>query len=268
MTPQQRALTDRVTAVLAGDDRVIAAWLTGSLGRSGGDRFSDVDVWAVVDAAQVDAFAGEWQGLSERVHRAVLTMRLGHGSSVTVSQVGEGYTRLDVTVTPPDAVPDRARDAVTLLFDRGGLHDQLGPPAAPRRPGPERVAALTREFLRVLGLLPVAVGRDELAVAAGGAGLLRAMLLDLVREEAVPAHPTGALHLNQAISEDRGRMLTSLPPLEATRASVVAFHIACADRFLPLARRLSEETGAAWPDALERAVAGHLNRELGIELER
>jgi hypothetical protein len=267
MTPGQRALLDRCTAVLEADPRIIGAWLMGSLGRGTGDRYSDVDVWAVVEAGDVEPFADGWPGLSERIQPAVLTLRIGRGGSVTISQVGQDFSRLDLTVTSPGAVPDRARDAVSTLFDRGGLEGRLGPPARPHPPAPERVASSAREFLRVLGLLPVVIGRDELVVAASGAGLLRTMLIDLVRDEAALPHPPGALRLREIISPERERMLASLPPLEATRESAIALHLACARQFLPIARRLAAATGATWPSALERAVAGHLRRELGIELE-
>ena len=57
LTPAQQTLLDRIHAVLAADPVILAAWLGGSLGAGGGDRFSDLDV-VVLTAAGATSRAG------------------------------------------------------------------------------------------------------------------------------------------------------------------------------------------------------------------
>ena len=70
------------------------------------------------------------------------------------------------------------------LIDPDDLHSALPDDLPPGAPKPARVQGLIEEFIRVLGLLPVAIGRGEHVVAARGAGLLRDKLIDLMLEDA------------------------------------------------------------------------------------
>jgi len=71
-TAEQQHLIDVLTRLIEVDPRVEAAWLAGSLGKGGGDEFSDVDLLLLVPengAAAVSAALIE--GL-DRVTRPVL----------------------------------------------------------------------------------------------------------------------------------------------------------------------------------------------------
>ncbi len=48
-------LIRRVSSILHSDERVLAAWLGGSLGRGDADAYSDIDLWVVVRDAHIDA---------------------------------------------------------------------------------------------------------------------------------------------------------------------------------------------------------------------
>ena len=115
--------------------------------------------------------------------------------------------------------------------------------------------------MRVLGLLPIILGRDEYVVGASGAALLRGLVIRLMLL-ATPSRG-GALRLDGVLPADRLAALATLPPIEATYDSVLAVHLACARVFLPLARSL---VGEGWPVPIERALHGHLSRTLGIDL--
>jgi len=45
---EREAVLQRISAQLAADERVVAAWILGSLGRGRGDALSDIDVRVVV----------------------------------------------------------------------------------------------------------------------------------------------------------------------------------------------------------------------------
>jgi hypothetical protein len=56
---ERAALLERAGTLLQGDPRISAAWLFGSEARGSADALSDLDLWTVVDDAQVDALAAE-----------------------------------------------------------------------------------------------------------------------------------------------------------------------------------------------------------------
>ncbi|MEV6966177.1 nucleotidyltransferase domain-containing protein [Hamadaea sp. NPDC051192] len=250
-------LIDRLTAQLRADRRVQAAWLGGSLGRGAADQFSDVDLVVATDDPR--AYAADWDAVADKVATVVHRQRMADATTTVVTHVTDDWLRFDVTITTPDRV-------------RGQLRPLFGEPAVPAdeppSPDPARVEHLIREFLRVLGLLPVVLGRGEYAVGASGSGLLRTLILQVMLEDAVlqGAERAGALRLKGILPADRLAAYNALPSIEATRTSVVSAHLACSRLFLPVARELAERTGATWPDAMEQALRKHLRRELGIEI--
>jgi predicted nucleotidyltransferase len=254
----QRDLIERVKLVLGRDDRVLGVWLVGSHARGTNDRFSDVDLWVVVNAAAVDRFCDDWPAICDEIAPTVFRRRVG--DRPIFNQITPDWLRFDVSVGTPEALAGRTRSTVTPLHDPNGLSARLGEPGPPKQPDPGRVASISREFLRVLGLLPVVVGREEFVVGESGAGLLRSMLIDLMLEDVAVEDRGGALHLNQLLPPDRRQVLTDLPPLQATRESVIAGHVACAAAFLPLARDLHRRCGLEWPQELEDAARRHLQR--------
>jgi hypothetical protein len=118
----------------------------------------------------------------------------------------------------------------------------------------------------VLGLLPVVVGRQEYVVAASGVGLLRGLLIQLMLQDVAIEDRGGALKLAGVLPADRLQALADLPAVEATRESVIAGHLACAQLFLPLARQIAKACDADWPTELEQALRDHLRRTLALEL--
>lgn len=254
---------DRVAEVLEADPRVLAAWLVGSHARGTADRHSDVDLWLVVAPESKEAFLADWPELSELVAHSVLRQRV-FGS--TFLHITADWQRWDVSIGDPDDVSRRTRGTVKPLFDRAGLRDRLAPPGAPLPPDPAEIKALTTEFLRVMGLLPVVLGRREHVVGVSGAGLLRGLIIQLFLEDVAVEDRGGALHLNALLPEDRLRQLAELPAPDADHDSVLRAHLACAGLFLPAARDLAARSGAQWPTELEDALRRRLLTELGVHL--
>ena len=161
----------------------------------------------------------------------------------------------------------RSASTLKLLYDNAGLQSQLRPHGEPLAPSGPRVIGLTKEFMRILGLLPVVLGRGEYVVGASGASLIRTLLIQLMIEDVAVADRGGALHLRGLLPDDRLDALAALPPIQATRESVLAAHLACARLFLPLARELCMQTGIAWPEQLHRALSDHLLRHLSLDID-
>jgi hypothetical protein len=258
----QQALIDRAEYVLSKDDRVLGVWLVGSFGRGTHDRFSDVDLWVVVAADDADSFCDDWPNTSDKISPTVFRRALGPR---VFNHITPDWLRFDVSVGTPDAIGSRTRSTAKPLYDPHGLSAELAAPGAPRQPDPARVEFITVEFLRVLGLLPVAIGREEYVVGQSGAGLLRQMLIDLMLEDVAVEDRGGALHLDSLLPADRQQLLAGLPPLQATRESVITANLTCATHFLPLARTLHTRCGITWPQELEDAARQHLLTTLSVD---
>lgn len=249
------------------DARLKALLLGGSLGRGEGDAWSDLDLVAVVAPEALADFIGGAQAWVERAAGALLVWRPPHPGLPLFNAVTEDWLRCDLTVTVPGRVMG-AQDGLKPLIDRSGVYDALPQTLPARSPDPVRLAALVQEFLRILGLLAVVIGRGEYVVGVSGAGMLRSQLITLLIEELGLAQPPGALHLSRLLTPGDMRLLDSMPSVEATRPSVIAAHRAMAGVFLPRARRVLAQAGAPWPGALEAATLAHLRRALGEEWGR
>lgn len=259
---ERHGLAAKIAAVLRGDPRVRAAWLAGSRARGTSDRYSDTDIWAVTAAQDREAVLAGWPALAPRVGPLVLCRRVGPLPVYT--HITPGWERYDVALGTTADVPGRHRSSVRLLFDRDGLDALLAGPAPAHRPDPAKVEATVTEFLRVLGLLPVVIGRAEYVAAASGAGLLRELLIQLMTEGSEMADRGGALKLAGVLTAGQLAAVAGLPPAAAARESAIEAHLACARIFLPYARELAARAGAPWPGELEAAARRHLRDTLSV----
>lgn len=257
-------LIEIFAAKAAADERVLALFLGGSLGAGTGDAFSDADfilVAAPPDHGALVAGARDWAGgLAELV-----LWKTPYPGLPLFCAVTENWGRFDLTVTVPGAVRG-AKDRLKPLVDKAGVWDGLPESLPPRPPAPGEIEALVEETLRILGLLPVAVGRAEFVVAATGVGLLRDQLIALMVAETAPPVKPGALGLKRVLPPKDLAILETAPVVAPTRESVTAASLAYAALFLPRARDLAERIGATWPQALEDAARAHLRRTVGLEL--
>jgi predicted nucleotidyltransferase len=265
MTEEQRALFEALSAHLEREAGVEAVWLAGSLGAGEGDDFSDVDLLVL-------AIEGGWEGLSKTLARdlagafdAVLVEPLFGGR--VVHFISAGWARFDLTIVERDGLARYDAGRLRLAFNRGAA----APPARPETPyrtPPETVVRLAREFLRVLGLLPNALGRGELLNALSGVDILRRLTVELMHEEngIAPDRRGGALHPSRFLRAEQLAALAALPPIVAERESLIAGNRALATLFLPRARALADRVGAEWPQALEEACRRHLWTNVRLDI--
>ncbi|MCI0398220.1 MAG: hypothetical protein L0332_16520 [Chloroflexi bacterium] len=138
-------LLQEIVTQLEADNRVVAAWLAGSLGRGEGDAISDLDVTVVLtdEAAQVlcdrpwqvgGRITPERLELFSRFGRPALIHENHHnappGGTLTFILYEETALIVDWILRPQSQAqwPERSR----LLFDRVGIPPQL--PAEPLEP--------------------------------------------------------------------------------------------------------------------------------------
>jgi predicted nucleotidyltransferase len=263
ITTAQQGLISAITKALERDARIEAAWLAGSLGRSEGDAFSDVDVIVLCQDGKAGEIAST-PGLLDFA-KPVQVNALYGGRILNV--ITQAWQRFDlVFVEEQDLTRYNAKD-LKPLFNRGTREPPRTEPLL-YKVTPEDLSKLVNEFFRVLSLAPVGLGRKEYIVALSGIELLRKMTIDLMlmENDVGQQQRGGALRLNPFLSSEQIELVQSLPAVAAERDSLVRSQTAISQLFLPRARALAARIGMSWPVALEEASRAHLKTQLGLEL--
>jgi predicted nucleotidyltransferase len=252
-------LVARFAEVCASDDRVVAAFVGGSLARGDADPYSDVDLCivstdeaaddVVADRAAIVAqlgtplFLEDW---GDRVREVFVI--LADGTDVEMVFVAEGDIR-ELQVGP-----------ITPLHDPTGLLVDLELPVRAAS-SDELVGELRRLlawFWHEVSHLIKALARGQLWWAAGEVEALRGSCVNLVRiEQGVEAGPEPYFKIDGEASTD------TLEPLRATFVTVDSDALARAGQELVVffgdhGRRLAEVYGLAYPSELDDLMRGRL----------
>lgn len=260
-------LSQAVANRLSSEPGAQALFIAGSYGSGAEDAYSDLDLVVVADQDEHSRLAEAFRSALEQ-QAAVVFWRERKGRNRLVNAITEDWRRCDLFMASAIdfAQQTRSQDGLKVLFDRiklyRGLPDKL-PSATPDR---TKVMYIVNEFLRVLGLMSVGLGRSEHVLLVKGAGLLRDLLTDLMLEESPQPDRGGALHLSRLLTPAQISLLEGLPYPAPNRDDVITAHVRTAAAFLPIARRLSQELEIVWPDAFERATRRRLALE-GVTLD-
>lgn len=253
-------LIDRLTDRFRRDDRALGLWLADSRGRGEADAHGDVDTVICAEPDRLPCLCDDIPTMVEEVattvHSQQLTDRLFHF-------ITDDWLRYDIAVVTPAELAGRSRDGLAVRFDHRGPHAALPAAGADSVPQAERVSRLTREFPRGLGLLPVVIGRGEYAMGVAGYGLAYGQLIQLLREASTVPDRGGMLGLRRLVTDSTYQAVVPIPPVSATRQSLIDAHRACAAVFIPVARALHRQCGIEWPQAMWDALARHWQARLG-----
>jgi hypothetical protein len=255
-----RAIADE----LQDEPGVRALFLSGSYGTGLEDAYSDIDFLMVALDGPTDEVAALWHRAVSRTGEIVLWWDR-QVRPILINAITDSWLRTDVIVLKPDQMGRQTKDSLKVLFDRDGIFEALPATAASSGPDPKRARYQFEEFIRILGLLPLAMGRGEYLNAVTGLFHLRNLLVELMIEETGAPNRGGALHLNRLITEEQRQVLLELPPPVPERDLLIAANLAYAAAYLPRARRLAKRWGIAWPEGLEAAAWGRLRLKLSIE---
>jgi hypothetical protein len=266
ITTEQRQLVDAITRALAAVDDIEGAWLAGSLGAGQGDSFSDVDVLVLTAVGKVGAVSGRVAHNISTIAEPALINPLYGGRVLNV--VTADWRRFDLHFIEPGDLGRFDAARLVLLFNKGDRAPPRGS-TDPYQSKPETVLKLVNEFLRILGLLVVAIGRKEYVLGLTGVDMLRRLTVDLMLEEngVGPIERGGALHRNPLLTPDQRREFEALRPVVADRAGIIAAHVELAAIFLPRARRLATRAHMIWPSTFETATKRHLHERLGLTID-
>ena len=259
----QQTLITTVIAGMRGQPGLQGLFLAGSLGRGTADNWSDADFIAVAGPHDHQALSGLWRQALEAIAPVVFWNQID-GGDIVLNAITADWLRIDLSIQSPERFSMRARDLVLPLIDRGGLHEGLPATLPARKPSPAKVRYIVNEFIRIIGLTPVVMGRQEYVSAVWGTQLLRNLFIDLLQEEHVTLpDPGGALHLSRLLPPEQMAMLAALPYPGPHRDQLIAAQIALARAFFPVARRLAERVQIDWPTPFEQATRRHLDTTLG-----
>jgi hypothetical protein len=154
---QERAmLLQRITETLRDDQRIVAAWLSGSLGAGNADALSDIDVWAAVDDAACAEVCAARREYSAQVGAPVLildgaqnapaggaALLVFYPGTLGILQVDWYWVPQSMALLPPNA---------HLLFKRGDISVV---PASPLPAAADIKARLTQQVTFFWAMLPI-----------------------------------------------------------------------------------------------------------------
>ncbi|WP_227284363.1 nucleotidyltransferase domain-containing protein [Boseongicola sp. H5] len=260
---QQQAI-ETITSALKEKPAIRALFLGGSHGTGFADRFSDIDFVLAAPEGATDEIVALWREAVEQTGEIVLWWDR-NVRPLLINAITADWLRIDLVMLKPDQMGGQRQDGLKVLFDHDGLYPTL-PEVTPRPvPDPKQMRYQIEEFIRILGLLPLAVGRQEYLNGVLGVFHLRNKLVDLMIAETGIRHRGGLLHLNRLITEEQKQALTSLPAPEATQDRMVAAHLAYAAAYLLRARRLARTWGVDWPERFEEVTWAKLAETLKID---
>ncbi|CAN7379583.1 aminoglycoside 6-adenylyltransferase [Devosia sp. LjRoot3] len=262
---QQDIIAAAKTA-LADDEAVRGLFLSGSFGRGSDDEWSDVDLLAVVGKDDQRGVADRWHKALNALAPVVYWNELERGGFL-INAVTEDWLRCDLYMVEPGHVGQRAKNTVRPLIDRDGIYDGLPATLPLKTPNPHALRYQINEFIRILGLTPVAMGRGEYLTAVMGNGLLRGLLADLFMQDVSDPDTGGILHMSKLLPAEQIKIMSDLPFPNATANAVIEAHLAVARVFMPRAKAMAERLGVEWPEAFEAATRRVLEEKLGVEAD-
>lgn len=253
VTPQDDLLRHLVRG-LQKREEVLAVWADGSRTRASADAYSDVDLGVAVADDALDQLLQSLPALVRDCCDVALVKQAGRLVNVVTSD----WTRADIFVRTRSEITGGISGPVEPLHDPDRLIQEVSVPSGP--PPAARVREVIDEFLRFLGLLPVAVAREEWVGAYIATGTMAAQVAELMQFQNRTHRIGGALRLSERLTEPQRRMFAELPHLSPDREALVAVQTALAEMFFPLAREVAAAAGVAYPAKAEDAALTYLNR--------
>jgi hypothetical protein len=267
-TAKLRAFADQATSALRTEERVRLLWLTGSLAAGAADAQSDVDLRLAVREDDFVTIGQWWPGLIDLVSSTVWKRRYpGPPDEAILGAITTDYLRFDLVVQSVMDTKPRRLEAAQVLFDKDGSAESF-PLTVAAPPDPfAHLAFLVEDFIRLLGMLPIVVERNDVPIGMEGQLALQSMLISLLLlENGIDRATTGKRHVAAYLTAEQRALLAQVPTLAPTMESLIEGRVAYGRLFLPRARRLMEAQGQVYPEAFETATKQHLLETLGLNV--
>lgn len=258
------AFTENLQRDAAASGLFDGLFLGGSHGRGSADFWSDIDLVGLAPAGRHEAITDWWRNWLEQGEPLLYFKVLPRGGTL-INAIDQRWLRIDLNLVEAAQIRGRAKDQLVPLVDPAGLYAGLAESLPDHRADPRRIEELVWEFIRVLGLTAVGLGRKEWVVMVMGTGLLRDMLSQIMQEALPLPDRGGMLHLSKILPEGEMQVLLDLPYPGPEKEALISAQLAIAQAFFPRARRLAAAVGAEWPTRFETATRDMLARTIGRE---
>ncbi len=261
---KHREVIETITNATIEIPGIRALFLSGSYANGMADEYSDIDYVMVASDGATDAISEIWHKAVSETGKIVLWWdRLT--VPVLINAITEDWTRTDIIILKPDQMGSQTKSSLKPLFDHDNIYEELAETSKIAEPNLPKFKYQIEEFIKILGLLHLAVGREEYINGVLGVFHLRSLLVDLLIEETNAPNRGGVLHLNRLITQDQKTLITSLPPAIPNRESMISAHLAYAKVYLPRARARAKQLGLEWPEPFEDATWDRLDDTLSVQ---
>jgi predicted nucleotidyltransferase len=177
-------LIARFTDVCSADDRIVAAFVGGSVARGEADRYSDLDLCVIASDEAFDDVLANRSAIVQRLGIPLFLEDWGQGDPVLFAILADG-TDMELFCAREGRIHELQVGPVRPLLDRRGILKDLELPL--RAPRAAELATELRHILAWFWLddahFIAALGRDQLWWAAGEIEALRGNCVNLVRIE-------------------------------------------------------------------------------------
>src|SRR5215469_5608460 len=262
------AFVEQATTILSTDERVRVLWLTGSLATGTADSQSDVDLRAAVREESFATMSEWWSELIEQVAPTVWKHRWpGPPDEAILSAITSHYLRFDVVIQSATDTRPRMLEAARLIFDKDGIAEQFLLTSSLQHDPFTGLSFIVEEFIRLLGMLPIVVDRDDVPIGMEGQLGLHSLFISLLLlENGVDRTTTGKRHVAALLNDEQRAIQAQMPPLAPTMESIIQGRATYGRLFLPRARQLMEKQGYSYPEAFEQAIRRYLLETLGLTI--
>lgn len=261
-------IIQEVADTLFANTAIKALWLCGSYGRGDSDAYSDFDFCAYVDDKEdFDSIFQNVQKVFCEKETIIFSKILTH--SKTINLIDADWNRIDITLMKKNQLSSVPPEQVKFIFDRDNIQNTLqnNKPLPPNKEAEAvEIKTAVNEFIRILGLLPVVMNRNELVVAQMGSGLLRDLLIKIMQKENNTRIVRGALSLRKTVSQDQYEALEKIPVLTLNKDTIIENHKYIARQFFPRAQKLFQQYNIEWPETFYNGTKRNLLEKLEMAL--
>ncbi|MFZ4761345.1 MAG: nucleotidyltransferase domain-containing protein [Alphaproteobacteria bacterium] len=249
-------------SVLVNEEKIQAAWLIGSYARGDNDQYSDVDCCAYSEiTADADQAFFNIQQLVARNPAIIFSKKLPLGRTLNI--ITQDWHRLDITIIDRLQIKNISFNESKFLFGEEKITPYLGQHHHSAPLNSQEIDSIVHEFIRVLGLLPVVIGRQDYVLGQTGAQLLRDMLIKLMLIENADGVVRGVLSIKKSLMPEQYKILQEIPSIAANKEYVIKTYQYIAMDFFACARLIYKTKNMVWPTRFEEATLQHLHQKIG-----
>ena len=252
-------LIARFAEACASDERIVAAFVGGSIARGEADRYSDVDLCVVTSDESADDVFADRAALAAHLGTPLFLEDWGEEIREVFVILADG-TDVEMIFVVERRIHEMQVGPILPLLDRTGLLTGLELPIRAPLSGDlaDELRRILAWFWHDVSHLIKALGRDQLWWAAGEVEALRGYCVNLVRiEQGVEASVEPYFKVDvEASTEPLESLRSTFVPLEAATLARAAFELVTF--FGAHGRPLADAHGLEYPSELDQLMRSRL----------